>query len=47
MSLEKEVQEAVGDLLNRLRGSIESELTGVVKATHAEQAVLSLSLIHI
>ena len=41
MSLEKEVQEAVGDLLNRLRGSIESELTGVVKATHAEQAVLS------
>jgi len=41
MSLEKEVQEAVGDLLNRLRGSIESELTDVVKATHAEQAVLS------
>ena len=41
MSLEKEVQEAVDGLLNRLRGSIESELTGVVKATHAEQAVLS------
>ena len=41
MSLEKEVQEAVGDLLNRLRGSIESELTDVVKVTHAEQAVLS------
>ena len=41
MSLEKEVQEAVGDLLNRLRGSIESELTDVVKDTHAEQAVLS------
>ena len=41
MSLEKEVQEAVGDLLNRLRGSNESELTDVVKATHAEQAVLS------
>ena len=41
MSLEKEVQEAVGDLLNRLRGSIESELTDVVKSTHGEQAVLS------
>ena len=41
MSLEKEVQEAVDGLLNRLRGSIESELTDVVKDTHAEQAVLS------
>ena len=41
MSLEKEVQEAVGDLLSRLVGSIESELTDVVKSTHGEQAVLS------
>ena len=41
MSLEKEVREAVDGLLNRLRGSIESELTDVVKDTHAEQAVLS------
>ena len=44
MSLEKEVQEAVGDLLNRLRGSIESELTDVVKSTHGEQAANSSRL---
>lgn len=44
MSLEKEVREAVDGLLNRLRGSIESELTDVVKSTHGEQAVLSAVL---
>ncbi len=41
MSLEQEVQKAVGDLLGRLRGSIESELTDTVKATQGERAVVS------
>ena len=41
MSLEQEVQKAVGDLLGRLRGSIESELTDTMKATQGERVVVS------
>ncbi len=38
MSLEQEVQKAVGELLDRLRTSIESELTRTIKASQVERS---------
>ena len=41
MSLEQEVQKAVGELLDRLRTSLESELANTIKASQVDRSVAS------
>ena len=41
MSLEQEVQKAVGEQLDRLRTSLESELTNTIKASQVDRSVAS------